>query len=124
MIYGIGIDQVEVARVKKKLDDTAGLAERLFTEAEREYCNSKKHPEQNYAARFAAKEAFFKAIGTGWRMGMGFCDIEIVNDEYGKPACVLHGRARQFAEEKGITGVHVSLTHLKDIAGAIVLLEK
>jgi len=124
VIFGVGIDEVEVARVEKKLSDTPGLKERLFTEGEIKYCESKRHPSQNYAARFAAKEAFFKAVGTGWRNGFAWTDIEIVNDEIGKPACRLHGRVKQFAEENQITGVHVSLTHLRDIAGAIVMLEK
>jgi len=124
VIYGVGIDEVEVARVEKKLNDTPGLKERLFTEGEINYCESKRHPFQNFAARFAAKEAFFKAVGTGWRYGFAWTDIEIVNDEIGKPACRLYGRVKQFAEEQTITAVHVSLTHLRDIAGAIVMLEK
>lgn len=124
MIFGIGIDEVEVARVEEKLSRTDGLRERLFTPGEIKYCESKRYSAQNYAARFAAKEAFFKAIGTGWRHGFAFSDIEIINDEYGKPACVLHGLVLKYIEEQGITGIHVSLTHLKDIAGAIVMLEK
>jgi holo-[acyl-carrier protein] synthase len=96
----------------------------LFTAHEIEYCESKRYPAQHFAARFAAKEAMFKAVGTGWRDGFAFTDIEIINDDLGKPACVLHGKVKQFADDNGLTAVHVSLTHLKDIAGAIVLLEK
>jgi holo-[acyl-carrier protein] synthase len=124
VIYGVGIDEVEVARVEKKLEETAGLKERLFTGTEIKYCESKKNKAQHFAARFAAKEAFFKALGTGWRKGMGFSEIEIVDDDLGKPACVLHGKVRQYVEELGINGYHISLTHLKDIAAAIVVLEK
>lgn len=124
MIFGVGIDEVEVARVEKKLSETPGLKERLFTEREIQYCESKRYPSQNFAARFAAKEAFFKAVGTGWRNGFAFTDVEIVNDEIGKPVCLMHGRVKQFAEENGINGVHISMTHLREIAGAIVMLEK
>jgi holo-[acyl-carrier protein] synthase len=124
VIFGVGIDEVEVDRVRVKLEETTGLRERLFTAKEIEYCESKKDGAQNYAARFAAKEAFLKALGTGWRKGMGFSEIEIVNDDLGKPACVLHGNIKQYVNDQGITRVHLSLTHLKDIAAAVVVLEK
>lgn len=124
MIFGIGIDKVDVARVAMQLQRQAGLREQLFTEREIRYCESRRHGAQHYAARFAAKEAFLKALGTGWRDGLAFSDIEIVNDESGKPACVVHGAARRKIEEHGITAVHVSLTHLPEIAGAVVMLEK
>ncbi len=123
MIFGIGIDQVEVARVETRLARESGLKESLFTPAEIAYCDGKRHSAQNYAARFAAKEAFLKALGTGWRDGITFCDIEIINDQQGRPSCVLHGQARKLAESKHIAAVQVSLTHIHDLAAAIVTLE-
>jgi holo-[acyl-carrier protein] synthase len=123
MIFGIGIDQVEVARVEKRLAQESGLKESLFTPAEIAYCQSKRHGAQNFAARFAAKEAFLKALGTGWRGGVTFCDIEIINDRQGRPACVLHGQARKLADDNHIAAIQVSLTHIHDLAAAIVTLE-
>lgn len=124
MIVGIGIDEIDVARMEKELRENAGLKETVFTPGETAYCESRRYSAQNYAARFAAKEAFFKALGTGRQPGQVFTEIEIVRDELGKPACVLHGKVREAAEERGINMIHVSLTHLKDIAAAVVVLEK
>ena len=123
MIYGIGIDTIEVQRIQKQLTQSERFKERIFTPNEISYCESKKNKAQNYAARFAAKEAFFKALGTGWRGGLGFNQVEIINDKLGKPQIHLYGKAKQRIEEKGITGIHVSLTHLKDTASSIVTLE-
>lgn len=78
MIFGIGIDIIEVERVKNQISKSNGFREKIFTEREIEYCESKKNKAQHYAARFAAKEAFFKAIGTGWRNGMAFNAIIIL----------------------------------------------
>jgi len=124
MIYGVGIDEIEVARVATKLERTAGLKERLFTEDEIRYCESKRFKAQHFAARFAAKEAFFKALGTGWSRGFAFVEIEIVNDNIGKPACLMHGKIKHFARQEGIVKAHVSMTHLKETASAMVVLEK
>lgn len=123
MIFGIGIDNIEVARVEKQLENE-GFQEKIFTEKEISYCRSRRNYAESFAARFAAKEAFFKAIGTGWRGGLSFRDIEISKDELGKPAVILHGKAKQFAEENGLDKIHVSLTHVKSNAGAIVIIEK
>ena len=124
MIFGVGIDHIEVARVAQKLAATAGLKERLFTPDEIAYCQSQHQGDKNFAARFAAKEAFFKALGTGWRDGMAFTEIEIVHDELGKPACHVTGKVKNTIDEIRITAIHVSLTHVKDLAGAVVILEK
>ena len=124
MIFGIGIDEIEVERVEKLIHKEDGLREKLFTSNEIRYCESKKHGARNFAARFAAKEAFLKAAGTGWRDGLAFGEIEITNDGLGKPCLVLHGKASEFAEKNGIRNTHVSLSHLKDLASAIVVLEK
>ena len=84
----------------------------------------RKHKYENYAARFSAKEAFLKAIGTGWRFGIRFADIEVYHDEYGKPMIRLYGKAEQLSKDEGISKIHVSLSHLKDMATAIVVVEK
>jgi len=123
MIYGIGIDLIEVPRVARLLDRGIRFKERIYTDREREYCDRKRHSAQNYAARFAAKEAFFKALGTGWSGGLAFRDVEILNDERGKPEIVLHEKAREAAERLGIDSIHVSLTHIKEMASSIVTLE-
>ena len=123
MIYGIGIDTIEVARIQKQLTGSERFKTRIFTPAEIEYCEAKKNRAQNYAARFAAKEAFFKALGTGWRGGLAFTQVEVRNDTLGKPEIRVQGKARELIEANNITHIQVSLTHLKDIASAIVTLE-
>lgn len=124
MIFGIGTDIIEVERIEKHLATTEGLRERLFTEAEIAYCESKKSRAQHYAVRFAAKEAFLKAIGTGWRDGLKFNEIEVTKDELGKPKLVLYGKTRDFVAEINITNIQVSLTHLRDMVNAIVIVER
>jgi holo-[acyl-carrier protein] synthase len=123
MIYGIGIDLIEVKRVARLVEGGIRFKERIYTARERAYCDQKRHGAQNYAARFAAKEAFFKALGTGWRGGLTFQDVEILNDEYGKPEIVLHNKAREAAERLRISRIHVSLTHIKEMASSVVTLE-
>ena len=123
MIYGIGVDLIEVERIQKQLSRSDRFINRIFTPDEITYCEAKKNKAQNYAARFAAKEAFFKALGTGWRGGLAFNQVEIVNDSLGKPEIRLHGKAEELIAERGITNICVSLTHLKDIASAVVTLE-
>ena len=124
MIFGIGTDIIEVERVEKQISKDNGFKEKVFTAKEIEYCESKKGKAQNYAARFSAKESFFKAIGTGWRGGLAFTEIEILNDELGKPSIIPHGEVKKFIEENKITNINVSLTHIKEIANAIVIIEK
>lgn len=124
MIFGIGIDEIEVARIEKQIQKEAGFIQRVFTSGEIEYCESKKYRAQHYAARFAAKEAFMKAVGTGWRDGLAFNEIEIVRDELGRPALVLYGKAKEITDRHKITNIHVSLSHIKELANAIVTLEK
>ncbi len=124
MIFGIGTDIIEVARIEKQVSKDNSFRDRIFTPREIEYCEKRRSKAMNYAARFAAKEAFFKAIGTGWRGGLAFQDVEIVNDELGRPSIVLYGKAKAFAEENGLTNIIVSLSHVKDMANAIVVIEK
>ena len=123
MITGIGTDIIEVKRIEERLLKQEGLKSGLFTPSEIAYCESKKFPHQHYAARFAAKEAFFKAMGTGWRYGMRYTEIEIGNDELGKPFIKTEGKVREEIVKRNITKVHLSISHLKDLANALVVLE-
>jgi holo-[acyl-carrier protein] synthase len=124
LIIGIGTDLIEVDRVAKEFAKDIGFKEEIFGQTEIEYCEQKKFSAENYAARYAAKEAFFKALGSGWRYGMRFKEIEIVNNELGKPEMVVSGKAKQFTENFGVSKIHVSLSHLKELAMAFVVLEK
>ena len=123
MIYGVGTDIIEVKRVKKQLEKISGLKEKLFSPLEIAYCESKKYAEQHFTARFAAKEAFFKALGTGWRNGLAYKEIELINNELGKPEIKLYGKSKEFANKEKIKTIHVSISHIKNIANAIVILE-
>ncbi len=124
MIYGIGTDLIEVERVKKQVESDNGFKERVFTEAEIAYCDSKHHRYQHYAGRFAAKEAFMKALGTGWQGGVSFQDIEIITTPNGKPELKLHGKTAEITEGKFIQSMFVSLSHLSSFAMATVVLEQ
>ena len=124
MIYGTGIDIIEVERIRKNIEAGKGFRERIFTAGEIEYCETKRNKAQNYAARFAAKEAFFKAIGTGWRHGMAHAEIEVVHDDMGKPGIRLHGKTRDFIGDSKNTIIQVSLSHLKEYTVAVVIIEK
>jgi holo-[acyl-carrier protein] synthase len=123
MILGTGIDQIETRRIAGKLEAEPSLKNTLFAAGEISYCESKAFPFQHYAARFAAKEAFMKALGTGWRNGMAFHEIAICHNTQGQPHLELSGKALQLAQDKGISKMHISLTHGKEIASAIVILE-
>ena len=124
MIFGVGTDIIEVARVEEKLLRTGGLKTKLFTTTEIAYCEAKHRPALHFAARFAAKEAFLKAMGTGWSGGHQFSEVEVVNNTLGKPELFVYGKVREFCQAHGITGMQVSLSHIKDLAKAIVVLEK
>jgi len=124
MIFGIGIDNIEVVRIKKQINDSIKFKDKIFTAKEIKYCESKKNYAESYAVRFAAKEAFLKAIGTGWSNGIQFKDIEILNDKKGKPVVYLHGKAKQIKLDKELGNIQVSLSHLKEIATAIIIVEK
>ncbi len=97
--------------------------ESIFTEKEMAYADSKFRKEEHYAARFATKEALFKALGTGWRDGMKWTDIEVENDELGKPSINLSGIALEYFREKGGSHIHLSISHTKEYAVAFVTLE-
>ena len=124
MIYGTGTDIIEVSRIKSVMERDIGFREKIFTPAEIQYCESKKNKHQHYAARFSAKESLLKAIGTGWRYGIRFADIEVYHDELGKPFIRLFGKAEELANREKFTEIHLSLSHIKEIASAIVIIEK
>ena len=125
MIVSIGIDIVEVYRIRATLERTPRFGERVFTKNERDYCNAKGvAAAQSYAARFAAKEAFLKALGTGWRGKITWHDIEITNNELGVPSFNLSGEALRLMENLGANKVHLSLSHTSEHAIAQVILER
>jgi holo-[acyl-carrier protein] synthase len=124
MILGLGIDIVSVSRIQEMLEKHGGRAmTRLYTEIEREYCDRLPHPALHYAARFAAKEAFVKALGTGFSAGVRWRDIGVVNDAKGKPELRLEGTAFEHMRSLGATRTLVSLTHDPSHAAAVVILE-
>ncbi|MBN2638669.1 MAG: holo-ACP synthase [Bacteroidales bacterium] len=124
LIFGIGNDIVEVGRVQHAAERTSGFLKKLFTEKEQTYCeNQKAGKYQSYAARYAAKEAFFKAMGTGYRYGFAFHEVEVLNDELGKPEVTVSGRVAEFLEEKKIQKIYLTLSHVKEMATAFVVLE-
>lgn len=122
MILGIGTDIVDVARMSKSIENEK-LKERLFSLNEIAYCKLKANKAENYAARFAAKEAFSKALGTGFRGEIAFLEIEIVNDELGKPSIKTSGKTSELIIQRKIKTIHVSLSHTKEMALATVILE-
>jgi len=119
----VGVDVVEVERLRMQMERTPVFAERIFTSSERAYCERRNRGRMaHYAARFAAKEAVFKAFGTGWRGELRWTDVEVVPDALGAPRLRLRGAARRIAEGAGVTGASLSLSHSRDIAVAFVLL--
>ena len=124
MIYGIGTDIIEVSRIQKAMERDIGFREKIFSEGEIAYCEPMKNKYQHYAARFSAKEAFMKALGTGWRDGIRFVEIEVIHDPLGKPLIRLAGTALELARRAGLGEMQVSLSHVKEIASAVVVLEK
>ena len=123
MIFGIGTDLIEVARVAEKMEKKAGFKELVFSADEIIYCEARTYKYEHYAARFAAKEAFLKAIGTGWRNGTAFNEIEIYNDEEGKPEIRFHGLTAKTIAELKLGKIFVSLSHLKTMACAMIIIE-
>lgn len=125
MIISIGVDIIEVRRVRETIERTPRFAERVFTEAERAYCESRGAvAAQHYAARFAAKEAALKALQTGWSGGISWQDVEVAAKESGAPLILFHGRARELYQQSGANAAHLSLAHTTEHAIAEVVLEK
>jgi holo-[acyl-carrier protein] synthase len=124
MILGSGVDIVAVGRVRAVLErQKTRFIERVFTPEEQRYCNAHRDPAPHYAARFAAKEAFLKALGTGWSSGIRWVDVEIRREEGRAPVIQTHGEAGQIAARMQVRAIHVSLSHSDENAVATVVLE-
>lgn len=124
MIYGIGVDLVKMSRIRQALENFGErFQERVFTGLERDFCLSKANPIRYWAMRFAAKEAFSKAIGLGMRQGLRWRDIEVTANTLGRPEIRLYGRAREICDQAGIKGFFLTLTDEADYAVAVVVLE-
>jgi holo-[acyl-carrier protein] synthase len=122
MIKGLGVDIVEIGRMRDALARHPRMKERIFSADERAYCDRRNRPEVHYALRFAAKEAVLKALGTGFA-GMSFQDVEVVRDAGGRPSPRLRGRAAAVAEDLGVVEMHLSLsyTHTTAVASAVAI---
>ncbi len=120
MIKGLGTDLVEVDRMAEKINKT-GFLKLAFTENEISYCNGKKYPAQHFAARFAAKEAYMKAIGKGWSKEANFKDMEIIHNELGAPSLQLKGATLDFFHQSGLSQIVLSMSHTASMAIATVI---
>ena len=122
MIYGVGIDMELISRIEKSIEqfDHAFL-KKIYTPVEIAYCSSKGKPSQHFAARFAAKEAFAKAIGTGWQAQFRWLDVEVVNDQLGKPSIRLYNELANYFSSYIL---HLSLSHTADSVAAVVVVEQ
>jgi holo-[acyl-carrier protein] synthase len=125
MISGIGTDIVAIERFQRFVDENnTALLERIFTGQERAYCTARKECAASYSGRFAAKEAFLKALGTGLRDGISWHDIEVAHDRLGKPELILSGKAIELFLEQGLSTAFLSIAHDSGTAIAMVVLEK
>jgi holo-[acyl-carrier protein] synthase len=124
MIIGSGIDLAEIGRIQQSVDRYgARFLDRIYTAAEQAYCSRKRNAAESFAARFAAKEAGAKALGTGISFGVGWREIEVVRLPGGRPILKFHGRAAEIAGRLGVTRSALSLTHTTELAMASVVLE-
>ena len=124
MIVGTGIDIAEVPRIRKAIERFNGrFLQRIYTAGEIRYCDSKANRVERYAARFAAKEAAMKALGTGWNHGVRWRDCEVVRMPGGRPNIVFHGKAAELAAQLGVKNSALSISHTVDQAIAQVILE-
>ncbi len=125
MIVGVGLDVVEISRIAVLEEKHGGrFAEKLLTEGELAELRSQKEQYATLAGRFAAKEAALKALGTGFSSGIGWRDVEVVKNAQGAPSLLFHGRAAKVAEDMGVTGKFLSITHDGGVAAAVVVLER
>jgi holo-[acyl-carrier protein] synthase len=123
-ILGIGTDIVECLRIAQMIERHGELfITRVYTDDEIEYCSRRKAATQHYSGRWAAKEAVLKALGTGWRRGISWRDVEIRNDRHGAPAVTLRAGARDVMEQAGIKRLHLSISHCRGYAVAYVIAE-
>ena len=125
MIFGIGVDLAEVDRIRDALERATGprFRDRIFTPGEQAYCERRKRKYESYAARFAAKEATMKALGTGWGRNVGWTEIEVYRPSGGRPEIRLHGKTAAFATSLGIRRFALALTHTAETAMAEVIAE-
>jgi holo-[acyl-carrier protein] synthase len=124
MIVGTGIDIAEVPRIRQSIERFGDrFLQRIFTPGEIRYCDSKMNRMERYAARFAAKEAAMKALGTGWNHGVRWVDCEVVRMPGGRPTIQFHGKANEFAVKLGVKNAALSLSHTEEQAIAQVILE-
>ena len=124
MILGTGVDLAEVPRIRAVIERHGGrFIERIYTPPEIAYVERKANRFERYAARFAAKEAGMKAIGTGWKRGVSWRDFEVVNLPSGRPTLRLHGVASEIAQQLGVRQIWLSLTHTAELGMAHVILE-
>lgn len=124
MIIGLGVDIAEVGRIKTAIERHGEtFLRRLYTPAEREYCERFKNKYERFAGRFAAKEAAMKALGTGWSRGVRWVDVEVVRQKGGRPTVQLHGEAAKIADRLGVKNIALSITHTADQAFAQVIFE-
>jgi holo-[acyl-carrier protein] synthase len=123
MVIGVGVDIVEIRRIATALEGSATMAKRVFTPKEIGYCSQSKQQYQHFAGRFAAKEATLKALGTGWQGGIRWTDVEVIAEANGRPSLALHRKAQELFEKSGASRAHLSITHSKEHAVAVVVLE-
>lgn len=121
-VLGIGADIVECLRIAQMIDRHGELfVGRVYTDLEIEYCQARKQATQHFAGRWAAKEAVLKALGTGWRRGISWRDVEVLNDPSGRPICTLHAGARDVAHELGIQEMMITISHCRSHATAYAM---
>lgn len=124
MVLGLGTDLIEIERIQQSLDRFGErFAQKVFTEGEIAYCQRKKHSAESFASRFAAKEAAAKALGTGISRGITWKEIEVRRKPGERPTLHLSGRAAELAAAMGVRDVHLSLTHSREVAMAVVVAE-
>ena len=125
MIFGTGIDIIEIDRIKKSLERYSQRFEnKVFTDGEINYCQSQADPGKHFAARFAVKEAVSKSLGTGISNDVGFKDIEVVNNESGKPIVKMAGRGKLLFEKLNLKSIHISISHDRHYAIAHAIAEQ
>lgn len=122
MIIGIGMDMVDIDRIRKSVENPRFVA-RVYTDGEAAYCAGTTPSEAAFAARFAAKEAFLKALGCGLADGISWQDVEVLRSESGRPSLQVTGRAGEIMKQLGATRCHLTMTHTDAIAAATVILE-
>ena len=123
---GLGVDIVEIERMARIIKRSPAFTEKVYSAAERAYCDGHAHPEVHYATRFAAKEAVLKALGPGFSEGIGWLDVEVRRTSKGRPYVVLTGRAREVAREMGVREIPISLsyTHTDAVACAMAITDE